>query len=75
LARGVAHEAKVGYVRYEQRYVDQILKDAEIVGRRIEDIESAHWHFFRSSVTGRVGADPRILDLLRECGIGYTIYN
>ena len=38
------------------------------------DIEGAHWHFFRSGVTGKIGPSAPLRNLLEEHGIKYTIY-
>lgn len=49
------------------------MKDAELVSK--ERIEGAHWHFFRSGVTGKIGGSQPLLDLLTEKGIPYTVHN
>ncbi len=48
------------------------MKDAELITRG--EINGAHWHFFRSGVTGKIGASKPLLDLLKEKGIKYTIH-
>ena len=72
LSKNIMYESKVGYVKYNQTVIKQIEKDAEIVKRRLEGVEGAHWFFFRSSITGQGGADPRILELLAKYNIPYT---
>ena len=67
----VAHESKVGYKDWNATKY-QILKDAALIKSR--DIRGAHWHFYRSNSTGRIGADPRVLRMLKHKGIKYTIY-
>jgi hypothetical protein len=71
-ADGVAHESKVGRVTYSAFARNQIQKDAWLV--RNGDIEGAHWHFFASARSNTIGADPRLLDLLDEFDIPYTIH-
>ncbi|WP_411347185.1 RHS repeat-associated core domain-containing protein [Paenibacillus sp. WLX2291] len=72
LVKGSAYESKVGYVKYSEVAKKQILKDAEILGSG--DIKSYTWHFLRSGVTGKIGADQRLLDLLTQNGIKYIIH-
>ena len=72
LVDGVAYESKVGYVKYSQAAVNQIMKDAELIAK--EQVDGAVWHFFRSGVTREIGADQRLLDLLTRNGIKYVIH-
>ena len=72
LSKGIAHESKVGYQSLSQGIRKQVLKDAELVANH--EIAGAHWHFFRSGVTGKVGATPQLLDFLTKNGIKYTIH-
>lgn len=69
---GVAHEAKVGYVSLTKFTERQIRKDAWLV--KNGDIEAAHWHFFASAYSNKVGPSKAVLDLLDELGIAYTIH-
>lgn len=69
---GVAHESKVGYVPFTQFTQRQIRKDAWLI--KNGDIQAAHWHFFASSRSNTIGADKRVLDLLDEQDIPYTIH-
>lgn len=69
---GVAHESKVGYVPFSQFTQRQIRKDAWLI--KNGDIQAAHWHFFASSRSNTVGADKRVLDLLDQQHIPYTIH-
>ncbi|MDY5286184.1 MAG: polymorphic toxin-type HINT domain-containing protein [Lentihominibacter sp.] len=71
-SNNIAHEAKVGYVPLTKRIRTQVEKDAELM--RNGDIEGAHWHFFRSGVTGKIGPSAPLRNLLEEHGIKYTIY-
>ncbi len=72
MADGIAHESKVGRVSLTKNVKLQILKDAELVRKRA--IKSAHWHFFRSEVTGKIGGTKPLLDFLTKNGIPYTIH-
>ncbi|WP_411342700.1 hypothetical protein ACE3MZ_13625 [Paenibacillus sp. WLX1005] len=72
LVKGSAYESKVGYVKYSQVAKTQILKDAELVAN--DSVKNYTWHFLRSGVTGKVGADPRLLQLLTQNGIKYVIH-
>lgn len=69
---GIAHESKVGYKRWSEEIGKQIRSDAYLIENG--DIEGAHWHFFASSYNKKLGADPKVLDLLDELGIPYTIH-
>ena len=66
---GEAAESKVGYVRYSERVLTQISKDAEILSRHLEGVREISWNFFRSANTGLRGADPRIIAELLKSGI------
>ena len=72
MADGIAHESKVGRTSLSRRVKKQILKDAELMATG--EIEGAHWHFFRSGVTGKIGGTQPLLDYLTEKGIPYTIH-
>jgi RHS repeat-associated protein len=73
LIGGIANEAKVGYVALDTFTKTQILKDAMLVAEG-GAVKAAHWHFFPSPITGKVGASENVLDMLRANNIGYTIY-
>lgn len=72
LAKGIAHESKVGYTTLNKRVKTQILKDAELINNGTFD--GAHWHFYRSSITGKIGASQELLDFLKLYNIPYTIH-
>ncbi|MNK88223.1 tRNA(Glu)-specific nuclease WapA precursor [compost metagenome] len=72
LVKKVAYESKVGFVKFSQATIRQIQKDAELLGRDL--IKRAEWHFFRSEITGLIGADSRILKMLSDNGIKYVIH-
>ena len=69
---GIAHESKVGYTTLTKRVKMQILKDEKMIGKQIQ---GAHWHFFRSSITGKIGPSEPLKKFLEERGIEYTIYD
>ena len=71
LADGVAYEAKVGYTCLSQRIKNQILKDVYLMEG---DVKTVVWEFYRSEITGRVGATPQLLEFLQENGIQYIIH-
>lgn len=72
LVDGVAHESKVGYKVWSEELAKQIRSDAYLI--KTGQIEGAHWHFMASVYNNKVGADPKVLDLLDELGIPYTIH-
>ncbi|WP_018130097.1 hypothetical protein [Effusibacillus pohliae] len=55
-----------------KRVKQQILKDVALINAK--EIEGAHWHFFRSTVTGRIGASQSLRTFLEQNGIKYTIH-
>ena len=72
LVDGVAHESKVGYVPWSSSVEAQIRSDAWLV--QTGAVSGARWHFFGSDYSHTVGADPRVLDLLAEAGIPFSIH-
>ena len=73
LADGIAHESKVGYTTMTVSIKNQVLKDAELIN--LGEIDGAHWHFFKSEATGKIGASKPLLEFLESNGIKYTIHN
>lgn len=72
---GVAHESKVGYKRLTPELEMQIRSDAYAVSSGgFPEVKRAHWHFYASTQTGQIGADQKVLDLLDELKISYTIH-
>ena len=71
-ANGIAHESKVGYASKTKFIQKQIEKDVELV--RTGKIKAAHWHFYRSPTTGKIGASKPLLKLLGDCNIKVTIH-
>lgn len=69
LVDGVAHESKVGYTTLTTKIKQQIAKDAEITKYRLEGIENATWHFFKSPQTGKAGASKPLLQELDKNNI------
>ncbi len=71
-SNGVAYEAKVGYTCLSQRIKTQILKDVYLM--KNGDVSSVVWEFYRSDITGRVGASKELLQFLTEHGIDFVIH-
>ncbi|MGO1059171.1 DNRLRE domain-containing protein [Planococcus sp. FY231025] len=71
-ANKIAHESKVGYTSLTSFIKKQVLKDAEL--KKLGKINGAHWHFFRSGKTGKIGPSQPLLDFLKKHGIKYTIH-
>ncbi len=67
-----AHESKVGYVKYSKFVRKQILKDRMLVRDKNIPVKGAHWHFYKSARTGKVGASKKVLKMLKRNGISYT---
>lgn len=74
LADRVAHEAKMGYVAWSSRILEQIRRDVAISKEFPDKVEKVCWHFFRSANTGKIGADARVLAELAKNNIRYIIY-
>ena len=72
LSNGIAHESKVGYTVLSTRIKTQILKDVELIQSR--QIKASTWHFFRSSITGKIGPSKPLQDFLTKNGINFIIY-
>ncbi len=68
----IARESKVGFVRWSSSIEIQIKKDAALLANG--DLGGAHWHFFASSASDSIGADKRVLDLLSQNNIPFTIH-
>ena len=69
----MAHEAKVGYTCLSKRIRIQIEKDAWLLKQR--RVDEVVWHFYRSDITGKIGASKPLLELLEKNGITYIIYD
>ena len=67
LAESIAHESKVGFQTLTWDIRRQIAKDAWLL--KTGQVTGAVWHFFRSSVTGKIGAADELLELLKKYGI------
>ncbi len=72
LADGVAHESKVGPVPFSASIEKQIRSDAYLI--ETGEIIGAHWHFFPSAVSNKLGANDKVFDLLEESGIPFTVH-
>ena len=66
---GVAHESKVGYTTLTPDIKMQIAKDAELLGDKASGVKEVVWNFFRSPVTGKIGASRPLLKALEDAGI------
>jgi|BioPla2DNA2_1021312.scaffolds.fasta_scaffold101836_2 hypothetical protein len=71
-ANNIAYESKVGYTCLSSRIRLQILKDAWLVDNGY--VDAVVWEFFRSDITGRIGATSQLLELLKSKGIEYIIH-
>ncbi|WP_343606830.1 hemagglutinin repeat-containing protein [Roseateles sp.] len=69
----VGHESKVGYTSLTEDIKVQIKKDVEILAGK--DLKDVVWHFYKSPVTGQVGASKDLLDELTKSGIKYIIHS
>ncbi|MDD4295468.1 MAG: cellulose binding domain-containing protein [Ruminiclostridium sp.] len=69
---GVAYEAKVGYTCLSTRIRAQIIKDAWLLNNKF--VKGVVWEFYRSDITGRVGATKPLLEFLTNNKIEYIIY-
>ena len=72
LSDGIAYESKVGYTSLTDFVKKQILKDAELI--KTGQINGADWNFFRSAITGKIGASKQLLAFLRHYGIKFVIH-
>lgn len=69
---GIAHESKVGFNDLDAKTRAQINSDAYLIETGV--IKGAHWHFYPSAHTAQIGANSKVLDLLEEKGIHFTIH-
>ena len=65
-------EVKVGYTTLSTHIREEIARDAALL--RLGKIKSVDYQFYVSEKSGTVGADPRVLELLRQSGIPYKIH-
>ena len=70
--KGAAFESKVGYTTLTKSIARQITKDVELINRG--RINSSTWHFFKSPVTGKIGASKPLLEALKTAGIKTVIH-
>jgi hypothetical protein len=70
--QGTTHEARVGYQSLTPEVERQIRADGALL--RSGRVSAAHWHFYASAVTNKIGASGPLLDRLDEEGIAYTIH-
>ncbi|MFF2878151.1 DNRLRE domain-containing protein [Gottfriedia sp. NPDC057991] len=67
----IAYESKVGYCTLTKFVKKQIQKDYWLIHNG--EIKGAEWVFFRSSITGKVGASKNLLEYLEFHHIKYKI--
>lgn len=72
LVNGIANESKVGKTSLTKDVITQIAKDVELM--KTEKIEGAVWNFFRSPVTGEIGATKPLLQALKDAGIKAVLH-
>lgn len=65
--------ADKGIPNYKRGISMQIEKDAWLLKEK--RVKKVVWHFFRSDITGKVGASKPLLELLEKNGIVYIIYD
>jgi hypothetical protein len=73
LAERIAREAKVGFQTPSWRIVRQIAKDAWLLRNGV--VDDVVWHFFRSAITGKIGASEELLKLLAKAGIKWILHS
>jgi RHS repeat-associated protein len=61
------YEAKVGFKEFKGDIISQIAKDKELL--ELGTVDNITWIFYRSPVTGKVGASDELLRELKEAGI------
>lgn len=67
----VAHESKVGRMKFDVKIQRQVSKDRALLqglGRGAQ-VNAVAWHFFRSPVTGKIGPVPELRAALQRAGI------
>ncbi|MEG2712541.1 MAG: hypothetical protein RR988_05900 [Clostridia bacterium] len=73
LKNDVAHESKVGYASKTKFIQKQVAKDLKLLQKG--DIEDIQWHFFKSSITGKIGPSQPLRKLLEDNGIKVIIHD
>lgn len=66
---GIAYEAKVGYTCLSKRIKLQVLKDAYLIEQN--KVDKVVWVFFRSEITGKLGASRQLIELLNAYNIEF----
>lgn len=69
-SKNIAYEAKVGYTCLSKRIKMQVLKDAYLLKNK--RVSKVVWEFYRSDITGRIGASKQLLELLDEYNIKHN---
>jgi hypothetical protein len=76
LDNDIAHESKIGYTKLGDFQEKQIAKDAWLLKNSdVTKVKGVTWHFFRSAVTGEIGASQELLQALENNRIKYVIHN
>ena len=73
LVDGIANESKVGYTSLTKFVKTQIKKDSFLL-QNDDNIIGVTWNFFRSPITGRIGASKNLLKSLEDAGINYILH-
>ena len=69
---GVANESKVEYTTLTSSVKNQIAKYAELIANG--SIKGPVCHFFRSPITGKIGASKPLLQELQKHNIKYILH-
>lgn len=65
-------EIKAGYTPYSTHVREEIARDAYLL--KNGHVKQIEYHFYWSKGSGSIGADPKVLELLRQHGIPYKIH-
>lgn len=67
----IGYEAKTGFMNYTGNIVKQVAKDAELL--KTKKLDEITWVFFKSPVTGEIGASSSLIKALENADILYDI--
>lgn len=70
--KGVAHESKVGYTSATKFIKTQIAKETFLLSKG--ELKQSIWHFYRSPITGKIGATKNLINLLKSNNITVVIH-
>jgi len=68
----VCHEVKAGYTPFSTHVREEIARDVYLLKKGKVDI--VEYHFYWSEASKSIGADPKVLELLRKHNIPYKIH-